>query len=96
MENRTVLFNPETSVITSLNRDYNLMSLRQANNYINDLLQARGYIYMDRIYDILGLAWNPKETNECFKYEEVKCIELVAHIDSGDEFGFMVTIKPIH
>lgn len=35
--------------------DYNLMFLRQMQNVANDKLQARGYLFLNEVYDMLGL-----------------------------------------
>ena len=28
----------------------------------------RGYLYLNEVYEILGIAWNPDDENVCFKY----------------------------
>lgn len=46
----------------------------------NDLLKARGYIYLNEVYQYFGVAWNADYDNECFRlneqYEGNKQIEL--------------------
>lgn len=36
-------------------REFNLMFIRQMQNYTNDLLQAQGFILLNTLYDALGL-----------------------------------------
>lgn len=35
--------------------EYNLLTLRTAQNYANDKLRAQGYLYLNEVYDLLGI-----------------------------------------
>ena len=35
--------------------EYNLMFIRQQQNYANELLQRRGYVYLNEVYEMLGM-----------------------------------------
>ena len=37
------------------NSEYNLMFLRAQQNYANDLLKARGYLFLNEVYDMVGI-----------------------------------------
>ena len=45
---------------------YNVMFLTQQERWINDRIRFRGYVYLNQIYESLGLGWDPKRKNKCF------------------------------
>lgn len=48
-------FFDECSPYWEKNAEYNLMFLRQQQNYANDLLRARGRLFLNEVYDMLGI-----------------------------------------
>lgn len=42
------------------NSDYNFMFLRSVENYLNDLLNARGHVFMNEALDALGIKRTPE------------------------------------
>lgn len=48
-------FFDETCLGWQKDPEYNLMYLRQQQNYANDLLRSRGHVFLNEIYDMLGM-----------------------------------------
>lgn len=53
-ESHTVIFD-ENSVCWSPTPEYNRVFLQCQQNYANDLLRARGHIFLNEIHDMLGV-----------------------------------------
>lgn len=54
----------------SPNRELNLWYLRRMEEYFNEVLRHRGYVYLFEIYQMLGIPW-PKWNDEIgWKYDE--------------------------
>ena len=51
----TFIFDAEHSMAFEDDHEYNMMTLRAEQQYANDLLKARGYVYLNDILDRLGL-----------------------------------------
>lgn len=45
----------------------NLWFLRITERNINDTIRFRGYIYLNQIYEMLGIRWNPDDKNPCIR-----------------------------
>lgn len=48
-------FFDETSSVWSRTPEYNLVFLNAQQNYANDLLHARGHLFLNEVYDMLGI-----------------------------------------
>lgn len=44
---------------------YNISFLSQIERFVNELINSRGYIYLNRIYELLGVKWDPNNENQC-------------------------------
>lgn len=55
--------------------EWNLMYIRQQTLYMTSLLNSKGYVYLNRIYESLGVEWNPENENPCAIYSKGHSIE---------------------
>lgn len=53
------------------NRDANFTFFRRTEQVVNNTIRARGYIYLNQIFELLGLKWNPEDANPCIKDDGV-------------------------
>ena len=65
---KTILFD-ETCTGWTKFVDANVLYLGLQRDYLNDLLIARGYVYLNDIYESLGAKWNPDDENICYRSE---------------------------
>ena len=63
----TIVFDKNSPAWTK-NPENNKLFLYYQQNYINDLLKARGYIFKNQIYELLGITWDPNDENTCYQY----------------------------
>lgn len=59
----------ENSSLWEKDFEYNKLLVKTQLMYIKDCYKATGYIYLNRIYELLKLNWNPYEQNSCWIYE---------------------------
>ena len=41
--------------------------LNLQTDYIMGLARHRGYVYLNQIYELLGIAWDPNQDNPCLR-----------------------------
>lgn len=46
--------------------EVNSYYLMAQDTYLTDLFKNRGYIYLNEVYEILGVVWNPRKNNVCW------------------------------
>lgn len=86
-----ITFNQQTSVYASKSQGANFEYLKLMENTSNALFKVRGYLYINDIYEDLGVKWNPEWENHCYIYNNSK-IEFKITQD-GDDGGFIVDIE---
>lgn len=62
--------------------NFNLMFLRKQQDYANDLLRTRGYVFLNEVYDMLGIPRIPDGQLMGWIYDE-KNKDRANHIDFG-------------
>lgn len=53
----------------SPNVEYNRFYLNTQRQYIQEIFMNRGYLYLNYIYEALGVKWNPDWDNVCYRIE---------------------------
>ena len=85
-----ITYNSKTSPYASTNKEYNLACIAEQELYLNSKLEHRGYIYLNEIYNELGVAWNPDWENLCLRHKPGVRIRLA--IRGVNEDGFDIDI----
>ena len=66
--------------------EYNLMVAKHVSRMLMDLLWARGYLYLNQVYEHFGLGWNPDNENVLIRYHECYTKEHpLFYFDKGDD-----------
>lgn len=82
----TITFNSKTSPYATKDAKYNRMFVRQQEQFINDMLKVRGYIYLNTIYELLGIKWDIEWENIYLQYEPGAYIRLGLRCVNEDGF----------
>ena len=62
---KTIKFNKE-SVCWMGDNKTNLVFLMSSIDYFNMVLKHRGYLYLNQVYETLGVKWDPSYDNTCY------------------------------
>lgn len=66
---KTIIIFDETSYKWDKDQDFNKALLKLGFNRLGDVCKIHGYLYLNRVYEHLGLRWNPDNENLCFRKE---------------------------
>ena len=86
----TITFNSKTSPYATTDVKVNRMFILQHELHFNTMLKVRGYIYLNTIYEMFGIKWNPEWENLCLRYEPNMKLRLA--IRGSNEDGFDIDI----
>lgn len=65
-----IIFDVNHCAGATRNREFNLAYIYHIQNHINDVLRAKGYVYLNFIYEHLGAEWSPLWENTCYIYDK--------------------------
>lgn len=86
---RTIIFD-KNAVHWTENADFNLSFVKMRGDYLKGLFIARGYIYLNQIYERFGVGWNPENINDLYLIDDGP-IEF--KFKSTDENGILIYVK---
>lgn len=85
----TIMFDENSSNWIETHFEYNKMFVKAQQMYITDRYKNQGYMYLNMIYELLGLKWNPYKENVCWVYERDGELETyILTDDSHNKIGF--------
>lgn len=86
---KIVIFD-ENSLFWNKNMDYNQCFLMTRCEYFKDYLKYHGYIYLNRVYEDLGMEWNPDNENICFRKENGP-VKFTYELNELNTYRFVIT-----
>lgn len=85
---RTIIFDKD-AVHWTKNVDYNMSFVKMQGNYLKDLFNVRGYLYLNQIYEKFGVEWNPEDNNDLYLIDDG---EITFKFESIDENSILIRI----
>lgn len=85
---KTIVFD-DKSMAWTRDVDRNLMYLHCQAAHLEELFNCRGYMYLNQIYENIGVKWNPGMVNGCylrtsgpltFEFEQVSDVAILVKI----------------
>lgn len=64
-----IIFDEKSPHWSKDNFEFNKLFTRSQLNYAAELYRAKGYMYMEKVYDLFGIEWNPYMDNKCWILE---------------------------
>jgi hypothetical protein len=65
-----IIFDKDHSAYATKNREFNVAYIWQVQNHMNERLRYKGYVYLNTIYEDLGIEWCPLWENTCYIYDD--------------------------
>ena len=59
------------------NRETNIAFLHITERYLNECIRHGGCVYLNQIYEKLGVEWNPDDENPCIRNDGVDRISFI-------------------
>lgn len=66
---KTIIVFDERSWKWFVDTDCTRAALESEFCYLESIYDYRGYLYLNKVYETLGLDWNPDNENLCFRME---------------------------
>lgn len=66
---KTIIFDEKSSAYRK-GSPTNLWFLDMQTDYLKDKCFCRGYLYLNEVYEALGITWDPDEKNVCYREGE--------------------------
>ena len=79
----------------SCDRTYTQMYIQMTEDFLNQCLKARGYLYKNQIYEALSIDWDVKKENPYITSKEYKRIVLDQTTIEDKDGSYTVLIKVI-
>ena len=71
----------------------NIMQIRTTMEHLNDILERRGYIYLNQIYEEFFVRWDTQRCNHCILYNTNGIRFEINNIFEGKpELGYLIDI----
>lgn len=67
------------------NEEYNRLFIYHVFEYFNNLIDVRGYLYLNAIYEEFGVVWDTDRENLCFQ----ECVQF--KVDKVQD-GFLINV----
>ena len=65
MKEITITFDRKSN-LWSTDQCFNITTLLRMEQIVNDIIGRKGYVYLNQLYEWLGIEWNPTHENVCF------------------------------
>ncbi len=75
------------------NFEFNKLFVKSQLNYARNLYRASGYIYLERLYTVLGVEWNPYAENKCWILKRDGELDWSIIYDNTDETKIEIIIS---